>query len=215
MKLNVGARSFIPQRVFCIGQNYLKHIREMKGEVPEKPVIFCKPTTSLVPSGQKVNFPRHGEVLHHEAEVVVLIGKEGWAETVEQAGLFIAGLTLGLDLTLRDLQKDLRDRGLPRDVAKGFEQSAPIGGFVAPDRLPDLADIEFGCTVNNKIRQYANTNDMIFPIERLIVEVSKIWKLLPGDLVFTGTPSGVGPLKAGDRIKVESPSLGSFSWEIV
>jgi 2-keto-4-pentenoate hydratase/2-oxohepta-3-ene-1,7-dioic acid hydratase in catechol pathway len=215
MKLVVGESVFAAQRVFCIGQNYAEHVREMKGEIPATPVIFCKPPTCLVAPGERIRFPAHGEELHHEVEVVVLIGKEGRAETVEEASSFIAGLTLGLDLTLRDLQRDLRQKGLPWEVAKGFEQSAPVGGFTSYERLKNLGDIEFTCKVNDEVRQDSNTSDMIFPIERLVVEVSKIWKLLPGDLIFTGTPSGVGPLRIGDVVEIDSPVLGAFSWEIV
>jgi len=215
MKLIAGESTFTAQRVFCIGQNYAEHVKEMKGEVPNSPVIFCKPPTSLVAPREEIHFPKHGQELHHEVEIVVLIGKGGRAETAEEASLFIAGLTLGLDLTLRDLQGSLRQKGLPWEIAKSFDQSAPIGSFVPHEKLSDLGDIEFSCRVNGQIRQESNTSDMIFPIERLIVEVSRIWELRPGDLIFTGTPSGVGPLRVGDCVTIESPTLGSFSWKIV
>jgi len=116
---------------------------------------------------------------------------------------------------LRDLQRSLRQKGYPWEIAKGFDQSAPIGSFVARDEIPNLGNIEFSCRVNGQIRQQSNTKDMIFPIGRLILEVSRIWELRPGDLIFTGTPSGVGPLRIGDGVEIESPTLGSFSWEIV
>ncbi len=215
MRLVVGEFTFAAQRVFCIGQNYAEHVKEMKGEISKRPVIFCKPPTSLVAPGESIQFPKHGDELHHEVEVVVLIGKEGRAETAEEASLFIAALALGLDLTLRDLQRSLRQKGLPWEIAKGFDQSAPIGSFVARDEIPDLSNIDFGCRVNGQIRQQSNTQDMIFPIGRLILEVSRIWELRPGDLIFTGTPSGVGPLRIGDGVEIESPALGTFSWEIV
>jgi 2-keto-4-pentenoate hydratase/2-oxohepta-3-ene-1,7-dioic acid hydratase in catechol pathway len=215
MRLVVGEFTFTAQRVFCIGQNYAEHVKEMKGEIPKRPVIFCKPPTSLVAPGERIQFPKHGDELHHEVEVVVLIGKEGRAETVEEASSFIAGLTLGLDLTLRDLQRGLREKGLPWEIAKGFEQSAPVGSLTPFEKLRNLSDIEFGLRVNGEVRQHSNTSDLIFPIERVVVEISKIWKLLPGDLIFTGTPSGVGPLRVGDGVEIESPTLGSFSWEIV
>jgi len=215
MKLVAGESTFTAQRVFCIGQNYAEHVREMKGEIPKVPVVFCKPPTSLVAPGEEIRFPKHGQELHHEVEIVVLIGKEGRAETAEEAAPFIAGLTLGLDLTLRDLQRSLRQKGLPWEIAKGFDQSAPIGSFVPREKVFDLSNIEFRCRVNGQIRQQSNTKDMIFPIGRLIVEVSRIWELTPGDLIFTGTPSGVGPLRIGDCVEIESPNLGSFSWEIV
>ncbi len=215
MKLSVGEFTFTAQRIFCIGQNYPDHVKEMKGEVPKSPVIFCKPPTSLVAAGEKIPFPKHGDELHHEVEVVVLIGEEGGAETKQEAYSLVAGVTLGLDLTLRDVQRDLKRKGHPWEVAKSFDGSAPIGGLVPYGNLLRLDNIEFTCRLNGEIRQRGNTREMIFPMETLIMEISRVWRLRPGDLIYTGTPSGVGPLKVGDQVSVESPTLGSFSWEIV
>jgi len=202
-------------RVFCIGRNYVEHVRELSNIMPTKPVVFIKPASCLVGPGEKINFPKHGSELHHEVEIVVRVGREGRVRTEEEALSFISSLTVGLDLTLRDVQKDLKQKGLPWEVAKAFEQSAPIGNFIPYDGLLDLKDISFGCKVNEIERQRGNTGDMIFSIERLLVELSKIWLLRPGDLIYTGTPSGVGPLKIGDLIEVESDPIGSFSWSIV
>ena len=135
--------------------------------------------------------------------------------TEEEAGSFISSITVGLDLTLRDVQEDLKQKGLPWEIAKAFEQSAPIGDFIPYDQSLDLKDISFGCKVNGTQRQRGNTSDMIFNIGELLVELSKIWVLCPSDLIYTGTPSGVGPLKIGDWIEVESDPIGSFSWSII
>jgi 2-keto-4-pentenoate hydratase/2-oxohepta-3-ene-1,7-dioic acid hydratase in catechol pathway len=116
---------------------------------------------------------------------------------------------------MRDVQKALREKGRPWEISKAFDNSAPIGEFVTLDDIPDLDDINFSCSVNGDIRQSGNSKDMIFSIETLVVEISKIWKLLPGDLIYTGTPSGVGPLEVGDTITIKSDFIGSYKWEII
>jgi 2-keto-4-pentenoate hydratase/2-oxohepta-3-ene-1,7-dioic acid hydratase in catechol pathway len=202
-------------RVFCIGRNYVEHVHELKNIIPTKPVVFIKPVSCLVGPGEKIHFPKHGKELHYEVEIVVEVGQEGKAITEEEALSFISSITIGLDLTLRDVQEDLKKKGLPWEIAKAFEQSAPIGNFVPYDQSVDLKNISFGCKVNGIERQRGNTGEMIFSIGKLLVELSKIWMLCPGDLIYTGTPSGVGPLKIGDLIEIESDLTGSFSWSIV
>jgi len=201
-------------RVFCIGRNYAAHAREMKSEIPESPVVFTKPSTSIVRPGRIVQYPKHGSSLHHEAEVVVQIGRAGQAHSREDAQAFVGGVGLGLDLTLRDVQADLKQKGLPWEKSKAFDQSALLSEVTAYSKELDLHDIDFSCRVNGDLRQEGNTVDMLFDVERLIVEVSAIWSLLPGDLMYTGTPEGVGPLEVGDRVTVESGILGTWSWEI-
>ncbi|MDP3025780.1 MAG: fumarylacetoacetate hydrolase family protein [candidate division Zixibacteria bacterium] len=202
-------------RIFCIGRNYAEHIQELSNTVPEKPVVFIKPASCLVKPGEKIHFPKHGKELHHEVEIVVKIGSEGRVLREEEALSFVSAVTVGLDLTLRDVQADLKKKGLPWEIAKAFEQSAPIGSFVPYNKSIDLNNISFGCKVNGIEKQRGNSRDMIFSISRLLVELSKIWMLRPGDLLFTGTPSGVGPLKVGDSIEIKSNLTGSFSWSIV
>ena len=202
-------------RIFCIGRNYVEHVRELSNIVPEKPVVFIKPASCLVAPGEEIHFPKHGKELHHEVEIVVKIGREGRVQTEEEALSFISALTVGLDLTLRDVQGELKKKGLPWEIAKAFEQSAPIGDFIPYDRSLELKNISFGCKVNGTERQKGNTGKMIFSVQRLLVELSGIWVLRPGDLVYTGTPSGVGPLKIGDTIEICSDPIGSFSWDIV
>ena len=202
-------------RVFCIGRNYAEHARELSNVVPTKPVVFIKSASCLVRPGEKIHFPKHGKELHHEVEVVVRVGREGKPQTEKDALSFVSHITIGLDLTLRDVQQELKKKGLPWEIAKAFDQSAPVGEFVPYDGSLDLSNISFGCKVNGIQKQRGNTGDMIFSIPRLLVELSKIWVLRPGDLIYTGTPSGVGPLKIGDNIEVESDPIGSFSWSIV
>ena len=203
-------------RIFCIGQNYVAHIRELSNPMPQKPVIFMRPLSCLVAPGEAVHFPTHGKQLHYEVEVVVRIGKQGRDIDERDALSHIDALTLGVDLTLRDLQIEAKQNGQPWDQAKAFEQSAPLGDFLAYDPASiNLDDLNFRCRINGELRQDGNTNDMLFGFRRLIAELSSIWTLRPGDMIYTGTPSGVGPLQIGDVIEVENDQIGTFSWTII
>ena len=203
-------------RIFCIGQNYVAHIRELSNPMPQKPVIFMRPLSCLVAPGDPIHFPKHGKQLHYEVEVVVRIGKQGCDINEQDALSHIGALTLGADLTLRDLQIEAKQNGLPWDQAKAFEQSAPLGEFLDYHQESiDLNDLNFRCRINGELRQDGNTNDMLFGFERLIAELSSIWTLRPGDMIYTGTPSGVGPLQIGDKIEIENDQIGTFSWTII
>lgn len=203
-------------RVFCIGQNYIKHIQELGNPMPDKPVVFMRPLSCLVAPGKNVHFPTHGSLLHYEVEVVIRIGKQGRNIEEAEALSYIDALTLGLDLTLRDIQIEKKQKGLPWEEAKSFEQSAPLGEFLPYDPASiNLKDLSFNCKINGELKQTGNTDDMLFSFEKLLAELSKIWLLRPGDMIYTGTPSGVGPLKIGDVIDVENDQIGSFSWTII
>lgn len=214
MNLCLGTEQVAPCRVFCVGMNYVEHIRELKNEIPASPVIFMKPATSLVPAGGTIAFPTHGTELHYETELVVLIGREGRPRTTQEARAAIGGLSLGLDMTLRDVQQALRPSGKPWELCKAFEGSAPVGHFVPLTPSLDLTDLSFSGSVNGLVRQQGNTSDLVFSITTLIQYLSEIWVLRPGDLVYTGTPVGVGPVKKGDRLAVEAPWCGRFEWKI-
>lgn len=206
--VRVDGRAHEVRRVFCIGRNYADHVREMGNAPPSAPVIFMKPPSSLVAAGCAIRFPSHGAELHHEAEIVVLIGGagSGWAR--------VAGVGLGLDLTLRDVQARLKQSGLPWEAAKAFESSAPIGDLVSPGHLPDPEALRFECRVNGELRQRGDSADMTRSVPELIEAIGSVWELAAGDLIFTGTPAGVGPLVPGDRVEVEGPGLGKFAWVI-
>ena len=214
MIIELFGTTYIPRRLFCIGRNYVAHAEELGNLVPESPVVFMKPPTCLVPRGAPISLPGHGDDLHFETELVILIGTEGRANSVEEALAFVEGLSLGLDLTLRDVQSALKAKGLPWEKAKAFDGSAPLGSFIPFDDSINLADISFTCDVNGQRRQNGHTANMIFSIPTLIMELSAIWSLKPGDLIFTGTPEGVGPLRAGDTITIANSRIGSFSWEV-
>jgi 2-keto-4-pentenoate hydratase/2-oxohepta-3-ene-1,7-dioic acid hydratase in catechol pathway len=174
-----------------------------------------KPVSCLVSVGKSIRMPVHGSNLHHEAEVVVLIGTGGKDIPESNAASHIAGLTLGLDLTLRDVQSDMKKKGWPWEIAKAFDQSAPLGDLTAYDDTLPLDNIPFECLVNGTVRQTGNSSEMIFAIPHLVHYLSGIWELKKGDLIFTGTPSGVGPLQPGDRVALHSDLLGTFEWPMV
>ncbi len=203
-----------PGRIFCVAKNYAAHAREMDSSPPDAPVVFMKPASSLAPAGARIRFPAHGSELHHEVEIVLRVGARGRNISREAAPGFIDAVTVGLDLTLRDVQRQLKAAGLPWEACKAFDQSAPVGEFLPITGPTDLDDIEFGCWVNGEARQRGNTRDMIFPADVLISHISGIWALEPGDLIFTGTPEGVAALEPGDRIEVEASGIGEFAWEI-
>jgi 2-keto-4-pentenoate hydratase/2-oxohepta-3-ene-1,7-dioic acid hydratase in catechol pathway len=202
------------RRIFCIGMNYLEHIRELAIEIPDTPAVFMKSPLSIVRPGEPIHVPSHGSGFQYEVEVVVKIGRQGRAESTADALSFVSGFSLGLDLTLRDEQTKLRKGGLPWEKCKSFEQSAPLGDFVSYDGSFRLDDISFGCKVNGEVRQQANTRDMLFSIPVLIVELSKVWLLRSGDIIYTGTPPGIGPLRAGDTVEAYSDRIGTFEWKI-
>ncbi len=215
MTLQLGFRCYSPQRIFCIGKNYAEHVKELGGKAPGQPVVFMKPASCLVAPGETICMPTHGTDLHHEVEVVVLIGTPGKNIPELSAATHIAGLTLGLDLTLRDVQSDIKKKGWPWEISKAFDQSAPLGTLTSYDDTRPLDDIAFQCLVNDVVRQTGNTQQMMFSIPHLIHYLSGIWQLREGDLIFTGTPSGVGPLQPEDRVTLHSDQLGTFEWSFV
>lgn len=213
MKILIDKQTFEPLRIFCIAKNYGAHVKELAGIIPDEPVVFMKPVTSLVPPAEHVHLPQYGIELHHEIEVVLLIGQGGRNIAEAEALSHIAGVSIGLDLTLRDVQGRLKKLGHPWELSKAFEQSAPIGTFQPYDpAVINLDNLPFECSVNGDLRQEGNTQDMIFPVQKLVRALSKWWTLQTGDLIYTGTPSGVGPLRSDDRVEITSTPIGSFYW---
>ena len=215
----VGERIIQPCRIFCIGKNYAEHIRELddfdstfQSKKEKQPVVFMKPTTSIVSLGEPIHVPSHGNVLHHEVEVVVLLNGGGKNILIEDSLSCIAGVTLGLDITLRDVQVEVKKKGHPWELSKSFDQSSPLGLMRSYDDSFDLFDIPFACFVNEEKRQEGNTKDMLFSIPQIISYLSTVWELMPGDLIYTGTPSGIGVVSSQDKIVLNSPILGRFEW---
>ena len=220
--ITVGERVIKPCRIFCIGKNYTEHIRELGGfdstlqsKNESQPVVFMKPVTSIVSLGESIHTPTHGNVLHHEVEVVVLLNGGGKNILIEDSLSCIAGVTLGLDITLRDVQVEVKKKGHPWELSKSFDQSSPLGLMRSYDDSFDLFDIPFVCFVNEEKRQEGNTKDMIFSIPQIISFLSTVWKLMPGDLIYTGTPSGISVIKSRDEIVLNSSMLGRFAWSVL
>lgn len=189
--------------IYGIGQNYDKHAREMGSTLKRgEKIIFIKPSSSYVPDGGTLILPKISNEVHHEVELVVVIGKECKNVSKEDAWEYIAGFAVGIDATLRDLQKYAKEKGLPWAIAKGFRTSAPISNIVPVNQFePNKKDFEFELKVNGEIRQVGNTLDMIYSIEELIEFLSSIYDLEPGDIIFTGTPEGVRKLNDNDVLE--------------
>ena len=193
-----------PSKIVCVGRNYVEHAKELGNEVSKVPLIFLKPPSSIIPNGGTILLPPQSAQVEHEAELVVVMGKRGRNITAEQAKRHIFGYTIGNDVTARDLQK--ADNQWTR--AKGFDTFCSFGPWI--DTEFDPADAVVTCRVNGQMRQMASTRDMIFNVGTLIAYISSVMTLEPGDLIFTGTPAGVGQLKHGDEVVVEIEGLGSL-----
>ena len=201
-------------RIFCIGKNYADHVAELAPlghRADGQCVVFMKPASCVVPAGSPVKLPRNRGEIHHEAELVVRLNGGGRDIGLETAVRHVSDVTLGLDLTLRDLQSELKNKGAPWELAKAFDGAAPLGGWT-PYRNQDLQAFEFTCHVNGELRQRGFTRDMLYPVARQIHILSQTWELLAGDVIFTGTPKGVGPLKPGDSVALYSAKIGGFEW---
>jgi 2-keto-4-pentenoate hydratase/2-oxohepta-3-ene-1,7-dioic acid hydratase in catechol pathway len=191
-----------PSKIVCVGRNYVEHAKELGNDVPKIPLIFLKPPSSIINPGEVIILPPQSKQIEHEAELVVVIGRRGRNVTAEEAGKHVFGYTVGNDVTARDLQK-IDDQWTR---AKGFDSFCPFGPWVDTDF--NIADALITCKVGGQPRQMASTRDMVFSVPTLIAYISSVMTLEPGDLIFTGTPAGVGPLKDGDEVVVEIEGLG-------
>lgn len=187
-------------KIICIGRNYAEHAKEMKSEVPTEPVFFMKPDTALLKDSEPFYYPDFTSDLHHEIEVVIKINKVGKHIAEDFAHKYFDEIGLGIDFTARDLQAQCKAKGLPWEKAKAFDSSAPIGKFIPKDKLGDLSNIGFELKINGETRQLGNTKDLLFSFNKIIAYVSKFVTLKVGDLIYTGTPEGVGAVKIGDKL---------------
>jgi 2-keto-4-pentenoate hydratase/2-oxohepta-3-ene-1,7-dioic acid hydratase in catechol pathway len=189
-------------KIICIGRNYVAHAKELNNEFPTEPVIFMKPDSALLRNNDPFYIPDWSNDLHHEVELIVKINKLGKSIEKEFAPRYYAEVGLGIDFTARDVQNKLKDKGLPWEKAKAFDHSAVIcKEFIPIESLPNRNEIHFRLDINGKTVQKGNTSLMIFPIDELISQISKYFTLKIGDLIYTGTPEGVGPIKIGDRLE--------------
>lgn len=188
-------------KIICIGRNYVAHAHELNNEVPTKPVFFMKPDSALVISNRPFFYPDFSKDVHHELEVVIRIDRLGRSIEEKFASRYFSEVALGVDFTARDLQSEMKKKGLPWEIAKGFDYSAPVSEFVPVSKFKDIHDLSFRLDLNGNTVQDGNTSLMIFSFEKIISYVSRFMTLKTGDLIFTGTPAGVGPVAVNDRLE--------------
>ena len=187
-------------KIICIGRNYAAHIEELKNEKPGQPVVFLKPDTALLKGGAPFFYPDFSTNIHHEIELVLKISKEGKYIQPQFAHRYFDEIGLGIDFTARDLQDQCKAKGLPWEIAKAFNGSAPIGDFKSVTEFSDLKNIDFHLEINGEVKQKGNTSLMLFDFATIISYVSQFFTLKKGDLIYTGTPAGVGPVHTGDQL---------------
>lgn len=199
----------VPSKIICVGRNYVEHAREQNVELPETPLIFLKPPSAVIANNENIVIPPQSQQVEHEAELVVIVGRQGRWIPVEECSKYILGFTIGNDVTARDLQhKDLQwTRG------KGFDTFCPIGPWIETELDP--ADSLITCRVNGELRQMGSTREMVFSVNHLLAYISTIMTLEPGDAIFTGTPAGIGPLTQGDTVEVSIEGIGILKNSVV
>ncbi len=188
-------------KILAIGRNYVEHIKELNNERPDEPVIFTKPDTALVRNNQPFYFPDFSNDIHYEVELVLRLCKMGKNINEKFAHTYFDAIGLGIDFTARDLQTKAKDKGLPWALAKGFDGSAPISEFLPLSDFQDINNINFSLKVDGQVKQQGNSSLMLFSFNQIISYISKFITLRSGDLIFTGTPKGVGPIKIGNKLE--------------
>ena len=210
-----GGAAFPVRRIFCVGRNYAEHAREM-GTDPDRepPFFFMKSADTVVASGSEIKYPTRTENLHHEVELVIAMGSGGSDISVDEAADHIFGYAVGVDLTRRDLQQQMKENGRPWDIGKSFDQAAPVGEIQPSWNIGHPRKGKINLSVNGKTRQKADLKDMIWSIDEIIAELSTYYKLGAGDLIFTGTPSGVDALVRGDQVSSAIEGIESLEFSI-
>jgi len=207
---------FPVHRIYCVGRNYSEHVKEMGGDPKqEPPVFFSKPASACVTLNRDVDYPQATSDLHHEVELVVALSAGGKGIAIEDAMDCVYGYAVGIDFTRRDLQAVAKNKGRPWDVAKGFDQSAPISALMTASNLESLIGAEICLLVNGEVRQRASLGEMIWSVPEIISELSKFFELKAGDLIYTGTPSGVAAVSRGDRLQASITGLATLDFKIV
>ena len=200
-------------KVVCVGRNYTAHAQELCNEVPKAPILFMKPASSVVSIRQGVVCPNpalYGET-HYEAELCIQLSADLSAATIEEAKQAIGGVTLGLDLTLRELQTELKEKGHPWERAKCFDGACVLGDWLDPQVFDDFKNVHYQLTINNELKQDGDSALMLFPVYELLANISHAFSLQAGDVIMTGTPSGVGALQVGDQLSLK---LGAHEWQV-
>lgn len=209
-KIINSGKEYTIGKILCIGRNYVDHIKELGNATPEAPVIFIKPATSVICEGEQIRIPAYSADCHHEAELAILIGKEGKDIPEEHVMEHIAGYGVAIDLTLRDVQSELKKKGLPWEIAKGFDTACPLSRFMEASQVREPQNLDIRMTVNGEIRQDGNASLMIHKIPAIVSHMSRIFTLESGDVILTGTPAGVGPIRSGDQLLAEIPGVAEL-----
>ena len=191
----------MPMKILAVGRNYAAHIEELNNERPKAPVVFLKPDTAVLRNNEPFYYPEFSKDVHFEVEILLKISKHGKHIQEKYASLYYDEIGIGIDFTARDLQKQAKEKGLPWALAKGFNNSAPISSFYPIDHFGDIHDINFGLEIDGVQRQKGNTRLMLFSFDQIISYISRFFTLKKGDVIFTGTPAGVGPINIGNRLK--------------
>ncbi|XP_049624055.1 acylpyruvase FAHD1, mitochondrial [Suncus etruscus] len=202
------------KNIVCVGRNYADHVRELRNAAPSEPLLFLKPSSAYAPEGSPVLLPPHTRNLHHELELAVVLGRSGRAVPEAAAMDYVAGYALCLDMTARDVQDECKKKGLPWTLAKSFTGSCPVSAFVPKEKVPDPHRLKLWLKVNGQLRQEGETSAMIFSIPYLISYVTKFIALEEGDIILTGTPKGVGPVKENDEIQAGIEGLVSMTFKV-
>ncbi|MES2287894.1 MAG: fumarylacetoacetate hydrolase family protein [Bacteroidota bacterium] len=199
-------------KIICIGRNYAEHAKEMNSVIPSEPVFFLKPDTALIKDNNPFYYPDFSKEIHHEVELVLKINKPGKNIQTQFANKYYDEIGIGIDFTARDIQAECKKNGLPWEKAKAFDGAAPIGKFIDKKQFTDEKNINFHLKINGNNVQEGNTKDLLFSFDTIIAYVSKYFTLRTGDLIYTGTPEGVGPVKIGDRLEafIEDQKLLDF-----
>ncbi|GHD66182.1 fumarylacetoacetate hydrolase family protein [Jeongeupia chitinilytica] len=213
--INLDDQTYLIGNIFCVARNYVAHAKEMGSRILAEPVVFLKPTSAVLQEGQVIHLPSWSNDVHHEAELVVLVGAGGKNIQVADALQHVAGYALGLDLTARDVQAEAKKAGMPWTLAKGFDGAAVLSRFVSAAAVPQPEAISFDFYIDDERRQHAETRDMAFDVATLIAWISTRFTLHPGDLIYTGTPEGVGPIRAGERLRLVLGDLIDSRFDVV
>ena len=201
-------------KIICIGRNYLAHVKELDNDLPTEPMFFMKPETALLPAGEPFQYPDFSKEIHYETELVLRICKTGKAIDEKSASEYYDAITVGIDFTARDLQSKCKAKGHPWEIAKAFDNSAPVGKFKKISELKDPTSISFAMKLNDVWAQHGHSSDMIFNFDRIISHISRFVTLNEGDYIFTGTPQGVGEVHIGDQLELFLEEESVFRFQV-
>jgi 5-carboxymethyl-2-hydroxymuconate isomerase len=202
-KIPATRQEFPIGKIVCLARNYAEHARELGNETPAAPVLFMKPASSVIGDGETVRIPAWSQECHYEVELAILIGRQCRAVSAENAMEYVAGYGTAIDMTLRDVQNRLKAKGLPWEIAKGFDSACPLSDFVPASAVPDPHNLRLCLSVNGEVRQNGCSGDMIHRVPQIVAHISAIFTLEPGDVILTGTPAGVGQVVAGDLMEAD------------